>query len=122
MSRSANKRTHREIPSLATSDDFLPGETFENTLAEFNYPGREPRLPKDEEGKLWGKERAIKAKFIDVQRDYIIGNEEDEGISAYASAVQKMTPDQAHDYALVTAARIREDIKWKGQAWEDFTM
>lgn len=45
LSRSANKRTCREIPSLAADDDFLPGETLENTLAEFDYPGREPRLP-----------------------------------------------------------------------------
>ena len=33
-----------------------------------------------------------------------------------------MTPDEAHDYAMVTGARIEEDIKWKGQVWEDFSL
>ena len=47
--------------------------------------------------------------------------EDVEGETAFAAAVTKMTPDEAHDYALVTAARIEEDIKWKGQVWEDFS-
>ena len=36
LSRSANKRMCREIPSLAADDGFLPSETLENTLEEFN--------------------------------------------------------------------------------------
>ena len=74
-------------------------------------------MPKDEDGKLWEKERAIKAKFIDTLPDMVIGDEEDEGVTAFTAAVEKMTPDQAHDYAMVTAARMEEDIKWKGQVW-----
>ena len=121
QSRGSNKKPIRELPSLAAEDELLPGETLENTLAEFDYPGKETREPKDENGETlagWDRERAIKSKLIDHLSDVVNDEEDEEGMTAFSAAVSKMTPDQAHDYALVTGARIEEDVKWKGQMWE----
>lgn len=110
------------MPSLGTEEtpgEFVPGETAENILAEFGYPGKVPRHPKVND-EIRSQEAGIKAKLIDSWPDILTADDVD-GETEHDAAVAKMTQDEAIAYAMVTAARIEEDIRYKSQVWEDFS-